>query len=312
MKNLINFLFICSFAYACLAGNSTTNWKTPIHTSHVALEVILKFNKSHTNMTNVAWYPYPYGSKQMININGAYSPKSSDDFPDYYEAAYTLNDVVFREIYNKEGISKMLVSSQNINLAPEKLLNTFKQEPYKNWDLLAYETVQFTETPSYKMHKFFLSDSEDIHVFYYDQNLVEQKHIDWEFYKTVEDKTLAENKKAANKISLEDLSWKIKLESDDKANSKKDPETLKIESWYLHEEDNLFELHEKQTASENKTSVKINELPSKLKKEMLHENYKVWSFDEEVEKIVLPDGAYDFRIHGLENNKHHVITIHTF
>lgn len=58
--------------------------------------------------------------------------------------------------------------------------------------------------------------------------------------------------------------------------------------------------------------IQFNSLPKELQKYVNDAKYKDWSFDQNVEKVKLPDNSYDYRLHGIENNREHVMILHSF
>lgn len=339
MRQFLSLLIVMSSGLMAMAQSTPpSSWKIPIHPKYVPLELKHEFSKTNAEL-DPTWYPYPYGFHQMDTLDGFLVPGSLDDAPEYFEAEYEQNHQRFRKTYDLAGEFKMLVEVKSIQEAPEDLLEKVKETHQK---IIGFEIAKLIDSGSQPMFKFYVMADDVLEAIYFNDQHQRMRKTQWEFYSYPEANGLETTLRISSedersRIELKNMTRTIQLELKEQMKHAKIIEFWEVKPVFVPQKVNTSRYYDLNFKSvydvlyENKKHqvfkntyqqdgelletveiISLSALPKELQKYLKDVKYKDWSFDQNVEKIKLPDNSYDYRLHGIENNKEHVMIIHTF
>lgn len=340
MKNLLSIIFIGAIVTTAFSNEYIREWKTPIHVEMVPADVKETFVKNHSDNPEAVWFPYPYGTNQINEVEGFFTPKSLDDEAEYFEAEFIKNGKTLRKVYDQEGECRMIVHVKELADAPYDLLRAFDQSDFEGWDLLSYEVVRLAYHGTVPFHKFFLTRAEETQVVYFNTNLELEKQIKWEHHNFTEYNGAKTVVKTAyqglrEKGEIQDMSWAVRVTLNETMKRTEILEYWEIAPIHIPEQREALEFYDIQLGSlyevvyekkkklmkntynekgvllETVELVSLNNAPAVVNKHRTNKKYRSWAFENKVEKVTLADGSHSYRLHAIQNGNPYVMVIHS-
>lgn len=340
MKNLLSFIFVGVLSTAVFSNEYTRDWKTPIHVNYVPSDVTETFDKFHSDDQKAVWFPYPYGTNQINEVEGFFTPKSLDDQAEYFEAEFVSNGQALRKVYSHQGECKMVVYVKDLADAPAELLSSLNQSGFEGWEILSYEVVKRTKHGSEPLHKFYMTQTEETQVVYFNTKLELEKQIKWEHHNYTEfngAKTVVKTAYQGLRLKgeVQDMTWGVRLKLKESMKKMEVLEYWEVEPVHIPEHRKALEFYDihlnsmYQVVYKDKNQAKkatynhqgelletvelitLDQAPMIVKKYSADQKYSQWMFDQNIEKIKLVDGSYSYRLHATLDGTPYVMVIHS-